>query len=133
MWYQRASGGFVELQVRLPRELDDTALVDLRAWLLSERQLRGSVDLVPAENDGGHLGGAWDAVAISLGSGGAIAAFCQVITEWIKRRQPETKLECTNRFGETVSLTNIEPDAASDLLRKFCDRRDLDGGDDATT
>ena len=123
----------MELQVRLPHELDDTALVDLRAWLLSERQLRGRVDLVAAENDGGHLGGAWDAVAISLGSGGAVAAFCQVISEWIKRRRPETKLECTNRLGETVSLTNIEPEKASELLREFCDRRDLEGGDDATT
>jgi len=127
---------WVELRVRLPEEPEEKVLLGLRTWLLKGRQLRGRVTLVAAEDRSGHLGGVWEAVAVALGSGGAVAVFLQTFSEWLKRRRPDTIIEISVKHGDvekTLKFTNVELAKALELLRELDCGRQLEGGDDAAT
>lgn len=125
----------MELRVRLPEESDEKGLLGLRTWLLRDRHLRGRVTLVAAEERDGHLGGVWEAVAVALGSGGAVAVFLQTFSEWLKRRRPDTTIEIWVKhrdFQRTWRFTNIESTEALELLRELDGVRQVEGDEDAT-
>lgn len=80
-------------------------LLDLRAWLVHEDELRGRVALVQ-ESTGGTLGGAMEALSVSLGSGGAISVLVAGTLSWFRQRY-------RHRPGGTVTIKFSRGDVGS--------------------
>jgi hypothetical protein len=58
----------------------------LRGWLVHEDELRGRVTLIQEGTEPGTLGGAMEALSVSLGSGGAISVLVAGTLSWFRQR-----------------------------------------------
>jgi hypothetical protein len=72
-------------------------LLALRAWLVHEDELRGRVALLQESAGPGSLGGAMEALSVSLGSGGAISVLVAGTLSWFRQRY-------RHRPGNTVTI-----------------------------
>jgi Effector Associated Constant Component 1 len=80
-------------------------LLTLRAWLVHEDELRGRVALLQ-ETGTGTLGGAMEALSVSLGSGGAISVLVAGTLSWFRQRY-------RHRPGNTVTIKFSRGDGGS--------------------
>jgi hypothetical protein len=79
-------------------------LASLWDWLLDEDDVRGSVDLVDRPVEETELGGVFDAVAVSLGSGSAGVALCRALVTWLQTRRSDVTVT-VSAGGRTVEVT----------------------------
>jgi hypothetical protein len=101
----QAGGGTAPLAVTLTGAgLDE--LLALRAWLVREDELRGRVALIQARPGMGALGGAMEALSVSLGSGGAISVLVAGTLSWFRQRY-------RHRPGSTVTIKFSRGDGGS--------------------
>ncbi len=106
--------------------LDDAphGLRSLAQWLRSESELRGRVRLTEHSIEPGDMGGALDAVAIALGSGGAATIFVRSLFTWLSQRQVGTsvriQLKRPDGTETTLDLAAVhDPDAVVDKVLNF--------------
>ncbi len=76
-------------------DLDE--LRNLRGWLVQEDELRGRVALVQENQAPGTLGGALEALTVSLGYGGAISVLVAGVVSWLRQRYGQ-------RPGSTITV-----------------------------
>ena len=84
----------------------------LRAWLTREEELRGRVALTQHGPPGpGTLGGALEALSVSIESGGAITVLIAGIMSWVRqrygqrRRESATVIKLRRADGATVEIS----------------------------
>lgn len=97
---------------------------DLAAWLRSEDELRGRVDLVKRPLEAGHMGGIADTLSIAVGSGGAVAVSVRSFFAWLSVRHAavRTRIELKAEDGRAASIEltgSAEPEAVLDELTRF--------------
>ncbi len=68
-----------------------------------------SVQRPPGE---GELGGAFDLLAVALGSGGAGAALVRSLTVWLQTRRPDVVITVTSPTGSVTLDANRIKDAS---------------------
>jgi len=104
----------LSVSVRTPIEL-----ADLRQWLRSARMPGGSVNAATSPPGDGALGGWTEALAVSLGSGGAVAAFAGALTAWLKTRRSDVSVRVVSKDGEvTIRVTHAAHGMVLPLLRQ---------------
>ncbi|MFG3702926.1 hypothetical protein ACGF5C_34465 [Micromonospora sp. NPDC047620] len=90
-------------------------LVSLNRWLGNERDLVGCVTLVGSDPGEEELGGAWDTLAVAVGSGGLFTVVASSLQAWLGNR-PRTKV--TIKCGKnTVELDSGRADEVPELLK----------------
>jgi Effector Associated Constant Component 1 len=84
----------------------------LRAWLTREEELRGRVTLTQHGPPGaGTLGGALEALSVSIESGGSITVLIAGILSWLRQRygqrgpQSTTVIKLRRTDGATVEIS----------------------------
>ena len=108
----------MQILIRLPGDSSGQQLSELRNWLLLEPQLRGRVTIIPKPADADRLGGAWDALAVALGSGGTGAALSGALSSWLSRRRQDTKIEI-DRKNKKYTFTNVNSEVAREILKEL--------------
>jgi membrane-associated two-gene conflict system component 1 (EACC1) len=106
-----------QIQVSGGDEVEEFA--ELWRWLRGERALAGMVRAVPRRPGQGEMGGAFDMLAVALGSGGAGAMLAQSLTAWLRTRRPQVEVTVTSTTGSvTVSASNLRQEDALPLLEQ---------------
>ena len=110
------------MQLKIVEVTDE--LQSLARWLRSEDELRGRVLLTHHPIQVGDMGGALDAVAIALSSGGAATVLVQSLFAWLSQRQKNMsvhlRLVRTDGQEAELDLTGIrDPDAVVDTVLEF--------------
>jgi Effector Associated Constant Component 1 len=84
----------------------------LRAWLTREEELRGRVTLTQhGPPQPGTLGGALEALSVSIDSGGAVTVLVAGILAWLRQRYGQRRTESTTVIklrradGATVEIS----------------------------
>lgn len=110
------------MQVKL-RLIDETGagatgaeLVALRKQLTARPELRGHVDVVPAEAEEGEMGGGLELLLIGLGSGGAVTALITTLPALLAARRSPTSVEITLADGRSAKVTADSAEDARTLL-----------------
>jgi hypothetical protein len=80
---------------------DDIGL--LSAWLVEERELRGSVRVVDAPIGEEQLGSLPDLLTVGLGAGGAGTVLASSLITWLQSRRTSVKLK-VEAAGRSVTL-----------------------------
>lgn len=68
-------------------------------WLRNERALAGSLRAHRKAAVDGELGGAFDALSVALGSGGAVAVLANSLTAWLRTRKSDITVTVKTRTG----------------------------------
>ncbi|MEV6226549.1 hypothetical protein AB0L88_01500 [Saccharopolyspora shandongensis] len=98
----------------------DDEMRALHAWLRQEDELRGKVTPRTMPPAAGHMGAVLDSLAVTLGSGGAVAVLAQSVSVWLKQRHSDITVEVTH--GErTVKVTANRVMDAEGLIREVLD------------
>jgi hypothetical protein len=109
----------VDVEIRISRGDDSTEFAALREWLRGERALTGAVRPVRRRPGDSELGGAYDMLAVALGSGGAGVALARSLTAWLRTRRPDVAITVKSPSGEvTVDARKIKEDDVMPLLRE---------------
>ncbi|WP_409495706.1 effector-associated constant component EACC1 [Amycolatopsis sp. cmx-11-12] len=82
----------VQLSVRSANTEDD--LVALAEWLREERELQGRIRQLRRPIAEGELGGAFEMIAVAIGSGGMGSVLAGSLTTWLQNR-PKTSIKIT--------------------------------------
>lgn len=91
-------------------------LGSLYEWLRNEDGLRGRVRLVREPFGEEEMGAAQDAIAVALGSGGALTVLASALPVWMRqRRGSQVKVEVTD--GARGLRLVVEADKADDAER----------------
>lgn len=85
----------MEVQIRVSGGDEVVEFAELREWLSSERALAGTVEVVQRPPAEGELGGAFDMLAVALGSGGAGVALARSLTVWLQSRRANVSITVT--------------------------------------
>lgn len=89
----------------------------LTRFLQSQRELGGAVQPIRGELVDGDLGGAFDVLAVALGSSGAGVALSRALTVWIENLRSDVKVTIT--WGErSVELDAKRVEDVPGLLRE---------------
>jgi hypothetical protein len=114
-----ATGELMEAQLRVSAPDSVQELVDLHEWLSAERELTGRVHALAGRPGPTDLGGAFDALAVAVGSGGAGTALAASLSAWLRTRRAKVTLTVTTERGAvTVTGENISPDDVVPMLEK---------------
>ncbi|MGV9452030.1 effector-associated constant component EACC1 [Streptomyces sp. NPDC003635] len=112
------------MQVKL-RLIDETGagatgaeLVALRKQLTARPELRGHVEVVPAEAEEGEMGGGLELLLIGLGSGGAVTALITTLPALLSARRSPTSVEITLADGRSAKVTADSVEDARTLLEE---------------
>ena len=109
------------IKIVLLADIDgETAEGELRSlseWLTQESPSAGRTHLVRA-SEPDAMGGAWDAVEVALGAGGAVSVLAGSISTWIKTRHRPVRLRVRRPDGEELEISGDvrDPDA---LIEQF--------------
>ena len=80
-------------------------LESLNEWLRQEEELRGRVDWEHGEPDPTHLGDLSSALAVAVGSGGALTALAASLRGWLSQpRRPSVKLHFHGPDGRDIEI-----------------------------
>ncbi|MET8572410.1 hypothetical protein [Streptomyces sp. NPDC004783] len=107
-----------ELWLRVSGSRDE--LRSLRDWLRHEDGLRGRVRAVQSPPAPGEMGGALDALAVAVGSGGMGAVLANCLSTWIGQRRADMRITVSTQDGRTVEVDarGVDPHAlARDVER----------------
>ena len=92
----------LEVHIQVSKSSARDELVELRTWLIRERELQGKIQLVRAAPGPEDLGGVLDTLSIALGSGGAGVALTNSLSAWLGSRRAVVKLTVTSRGRKVV-------------------------------
>ena len=107
----------VRLRIEGGNEIDEIA--DLWDWLRGERTWSGAVRAVRTAPSEGELGGAFDVLAVALGSGGAGVALAKSLTVWLRTRRPSVAITVTTSTQKvTVEARNVDRTDILPLLER---------------
>jgi hypothetical protein len=109
--------GAAETRITVKAE-DAEDLDSLYAWLRDEDGLRGRVQLLRAPMRDDEMGAAFAAIAVAVGSGGALTALVQALSTWLgHRRGLSVKVEvCDDARGVRVAVEAASPEDVERLL-----------------
>lgn len=93
-------------------------LVALRKQLTARPELRGHVDVVPAEAEEGEMGSGLELLLIGLGSGGAVTALISTLPALLTARRSPTSVEITLADGRSAKVTADSVEDARTLLEE---------------
>jgi hypothetical protein len=114
----------MEAEIQISGGDDIAEFAALREWLLGERALSGAIRPVrgkPAETE---LGGAYDLLAVALGSGGAGVALARSLTAWLRTRRPDISVTVTSSSGKvTLDARRVKNDDVMPLLQEVLGTR----------
>lgn len=84
-------------------------LRSLRAWLISEDEFRGRVTIIDEKTAPGTLSGvAWEALSVSIGSGGTVSVLIAGTMAWLRQqysqRHPASKATVRLRRPDGASI-----------------------------
>lgn len=98
-------------------------LGSLYEWLRNEDGLRGRVQLVREPFGEQEMGAAQDAIAVALGSGGALTVLASALPVWMRqRRGSQVKVEVTDAArGLRLVVEANKADDAERVLRQALD------------
>ena len=102
---------------------DPGDLGSLYEWLRNEDGLRGRVRLVREPFGEEEMGAAQDAIAVALGSGGALTVLASALPVWMRqRRGSHVKVEVTDAArGLRLVVEADKADDAERVLRQALD------------
>jgi hypothetical protein len=122
-----ASGaeGPVEARIQVLRGDRVAELAALWEWLRSDRDLAGLVRPVRGPLGETDLGGAYDLLAVALGSGGAGVALARSLTTWLLTRRPSITITVSGPHGSvTVAGEHLRDSDIMPLLSNVLETRD---------
>lgn len=108
-------------------------LMSLLRHIESCEELDGRIEL-QSRRGADRLGGLADAIAVAVGSGGAVTALVSVVAAWLERRGSEVSIRLANeRTGRTAEINGLrmrgmDPAEAERVLRSLGDSLEDDGG-----
>jgi hypothetical protein len=94
------AGALMKAQIEVSgsdRLAESAALLE---FLRGDRNLVGWVDVVRRSPADGELGGAFDMLAVALGSGGVAAALAKALPVWVQTRRADVKVTVTSSSGK---------------------------------
>ncbi|MFC9236307.1 hypothetical protein ACFTZK_07590 [Streptomyces decoyicus] len=94
--------GEQRLLVRTPDTEDQLRL--LLDWLRRDDLLRGRVQICQLPVSSGEMGGAMDALAVAVGSGGMGAVLANCLSTWISQRRSDLRITVTTEDGRSVEV-----------------------------
>jgi Effector Associated Constant Component 1 len=99
---------------------------DLFDWLRGQRALAGVVSAVYATPGESELGGAFELLAVALGSGGTAVALVNALAAWLPTRRPDVKITITSDAGGRVEIDarRIKDADAVPMLREVLGIKD---------
>ncbi|MER7724693.1 hypothetical protein [Streptomyces sp. NPDC096323] len=108
----------VELRLQSSKTVDD--LIGLSGWLRGERRLQGRVQQVRSNPEPGQLGGAFEVLSVTLGSGGIATVLAGTVATWLQSRRSDPKLRITiTRADRTLEIEASNADEAEELIKRF--------------
>lgn len=114
-----------EVEIRISRGGGVAEFAALWEWLRGERALMGAVHPVqrrPAETE---LGGAYDLLAVTLGSGGAGVALAKSLATWLRTRRSNVAITMTSSSGSvTLEAHQVKDGDVMPLLQEILRVRD---------
>jgi len=96
-------------QIQVEGRDETTQLGDLWDWLRRERGLAGRVELAPRPPGPTDLGGVFEVLTVTLGSGGSAAVLARSLGIWLKTRRPDVTVTVTTEAGSvTVKASTFQ-------------------------
>lgn len=115
----------MEAEIRISQGDSVAEFSSLWQWLRGERALAGAVRAVPHEPAETELGGAFELLAVALGSGGAGATFARSLITWLQTRRPGVKITVTSQSGSvTLEASQVRDGDVMPLLHEVLGTRD---------
>jgi len=115
----------MEAEIRVSGGDDVAEITGLFQWLRGERALAGTVRSVQRAPGEGELGGAFDMLAVALGSGGTGAALARSLTVWLRTRRPDVVITVTSPSGKVkLDAHRVKDDSIQPLLEQMLRERD---------
>ncbi|GLX49239.1 MULTISPECIES: effector-associated constant component EACC1 [unclassified Streptomyces] len=121
------SEGERELWLRVSSSEDE--LRSLRDWLRHEDGLRGRVRAFQSPLSPGEMGGALDALAVAVGSGGMGAVLANCLSTWISQRRSDVRITVSTRDGRTVEVDakGVDPQALARDIERMLNSDEAEG------
>jgi hypothetical protein len=109
----------VEAEIRISHGDAVAEFASLWEWLRGERALAGTLRAVPREPAETELGGAFEILAVALGSGGAVTTLARSLVAWLRARRPDVKVTVTSQSGSiTLEARQVRDGDVMPLLRE---------------
>lgn len=121
------SQGERELWLRVSGLTDQ--LPSLTDWLRHEDGLRGRVRPFQPPPVPGQMGGALDALAVAVGSGGMGAVLANCLSTWISQRRSDVRITVSTRDGRTVEVDGkgVDPQALTRDIERLLNNDEAEG------
>ncbi|MFI5779246.1 hypothetical protein [Nocardia sp. NPDC051570] len=103
----------LDITVNSDQPVDD--LISLSQWLRRESELASGVAMTRRTPSEEELGGAWDLVTVSLGSGGTVSVLAASLSAWFRNR-PRTIIKI-KRGEESLEIDTNRAKDLPELLR----------------
>lgn len=115
----------MEVQIQVAGGDEVAEFTALWEWLRGDRALAGALRAVQRPPDEGELGGAFDVLAVALGSGGAGVALAKALPVWLRTRRSDVKITVTSPAGKvTLDAHQVKDTIVLPLLREVLRDRD---------
>jgi hypothetical protein len=115
----------VEAEIQISRGDAVAEFTSLWEWLRAERVLAGAVRAVPRQPAQTELGGAFELLAVALGSGGAGATLARSLAAWLQTRRPGVKITVTSQSGSVMlEARQVRDSDVMPMLREVLGVRD---------
>jgi hypothetical protein len=115
----------MEAEIRVSGGDDVAEITELFQWLRGERALAGTVRSVQRAPGEAELGGAFDMLAVALGSGGTGAALARSLTAWLRTRRPDVVITVTSPSGSVkLDAHRVKDGSIQPLLEHMLRERD---------
>jgi hypothetical protein len=109
----------VDVQVKVSGGDEVEEFASLWQWLASERALAGAIRAIRRAPGEAELGGAFDVLAVALGSGGTGVALANSLTTWLRTRRSHISVTVATEAGTvTVDARNASPSQILPLLQQ---------------
>lgn len=118
----------MEVQIRTSGGDEVAEITDLWEWLRGERSLPGAVRAVRRSPGPQEMGGAFEMLAVAVGSGGAATALARALTSWLQTRRPDVSVTVTKADRSvTFRANDLDAGAVMPLLRQVLNSDGSDG------
>lgn len=109
----------MEAEIRIAQGDAVVEFTSLYDWLRGERALAGAVRAVPRPPAETELGGAFEILAVALGSGGVGATLAKSLITWLQTRRPSVKVTVTSKSGSvTLEARQVRDSDVMPLLHE---------------
>jgi hypothetical protein len=115
----------MQAEIRISARDDVSQYTELLEWLRGERALAGAVSARHRRPGEDELGGAFDMLAVALGSGGAVVALANSLTAWLQTRRPDVSITVTSSSGSVkLDARRIKDADALTVLQEVLGSKD---------